>query len=565
MTTLRQRLDRALDRLTRRGIQLGPHEVRIRHDLRVPLDDGVVLLADLYEPIGADLSLPTIVIRGPYGRSGMIGGSARALAYEGFTVVFVSSRGTWGSGGVFRPQIDEQRDGIATYRWVRAQPWFTGRLATFGESYMGYTQWAAAGRMLRDEPDQAPEALVLQVTMPDFGAITWDNGAYSLRNALGWSRMMDRMERGGLAILGMLLPDPKLEKAFDVLPLSEGDSAVAGRPIRWYQDWVAHERLSDEYWTQQSHTATVPDVTVPVLMVSGWYDIFLPWQLRNYAQLAAAGNAPQLTVGPWGHVSRGKLGPAHRESIAFLKEVFTGESSNRVAPVRAFQTGLDQWHDLEIWPPKNSSAQSWFLQADGRLATEPAQAGISEYTYDPTAPTPSVGGPSLQPKTEPVDNAAHEQRPDVLAFRSATLSMPIDIAGEPIARIRIASSAPSFDVFVRITDVHPDGRVMTVCDGIRRVGSVGTVATDPPVDEEGFREVAVPLWPTFHRFAPGHQVGIQLSSGAHPRYARNPGTGEPAFSASSTRTAVQRLAHGASRIDLPVWVDPAQRTPIRRR
>ena len=114
-------------------------------------------------------------------------------------------------------------------------------------------------------------------------------------------------------------------------------------------------------------------------------------------------------------------------------------------------------------------------------------------------------------------------------FRSAVLDAPLEIAGEPVARIRIRSSAPSFDVFVRITDVHPDGRSMTVCDGIRRIGSVATVDTDPVPDADGFREVEVHLWPAFHRFAAGHRVGIQVSSGAHPRYARNPGTGEPAF------------------------------------
>ena len=47
----------------------------------------------------------------------------------------------------------------------------------------------------------------------------------------------------------MLLPDPKLTRAFDVLPLSAGDTAAAGHPVHWYQDWVAHERLTDDYWT----------------------------------------------------------------------------------------------------------------------------------------------------------------------------------------------------------------------------------------------------------------------------------------------------------------------------
>ncbi|WP_394551745.1 CocE/NonD family hydrolase [Agromyces sp. MMS24-JH15] len=556
MTTLGQRLTRSMDARARKGATLGPHEITIERDLRVPMRDGVDLLADLVRPIAGDPSLPTIVMRGPYGRRGPFAGAARALAYEGFPVLVQSCRGTWGSEGVFHPQVDEQRDGIDTLRWVRAQPWFTGRLATFGQSYLGYTQWAVAGKLQREEPETAQDALVLHITMPDFGAITWDNGAYSLRNALGWTRMMDRMHRGGLALLGMAFPDPKLAKAFDVLPLSAGDRAATGRSNTWYQRWVAHEELSHEYWAEQSHAASVPDVTAPVAMLTGWYDIFLPWQLRTYAALVEAGNQPWLTIGPWGHVSRVMAEPAHTETVGFLREVFTGTEAGRAAPVRAYSTGDDaRWHDLAAWPPPGSRAEAWQLAADGGFGPDAAAGGTTTYTYDPASPTPAVGGPSLNPDTEPVDNAAHERRADVAVFRSGALASPVTVAGEPVARIRVRSSAPSFDVFVRITDVHPDGRSMTVCDGIRRIGSIATAATDPAADGDGYREVELALWPTFHRFAVGHRIGVQVSSGAHPRYARNPGTGEAAALAAETVVARQEVSHEgphASRLVLPV-------------
>ena len=56
--------------------------------------------------------------------------------------------------------------------------------------------------------------------------------------------------------------------------------------------------------------------------------------------------------------------------------------------------------------------------------------------------------------------------------------------------------------------------------------------------------------------AAGHRVAVQVSSGAHPRYARNPGTGEPAATAATTVRAEQEISHGGahpSAIDLPVW------------
>lgn len=558
MSTLRQRLTRAMDARALTGVTLGSHEVGIEKGLRVTMSDGVDLIADLYRPIsGGEPGLPTIVMRGPYGRGSQFAAGARALAYDGFTVLVQSCRGTWGSEGQFHAQIDEQRDGIDTLRWVRAQPWFTGKLATFGQSYLGYTQWAVAGKLQREEPATAQDALVLHITMPDFGAITWDNGAYSLRNALGWTRMMDRMDRGGLALLGMLFPDPKLAKAFDVLPLSAGDTAAMGHPNDWYQAWVAHEKLTDEYWTQQSHTASIPDVTAPVAMLTGWYDIFLPWQLRNYAALVAAGNQPWLTVGPWGHVSKGLVAPGHSETVAFLRQTFLGEDAGRATPVRAYLTGADEgWRDFASWPPPGAATHRWNLSSTGRVGTAPAGGGATVYDYDPAEPTPAVGGPSLNPDFAPVDNTAHERRADVAVFRGDELTEALTLAGEPVARIRFRSSAPSFDVFVRITDIDADGRSMTVCDGIRRIGSIGTAATDPAVDAEGFQVVDVSLWPSFHRFAAGHRIGIQVSSGAHPRYARNPGTGAPAAEAESTVVAHQEISHegpAASHLELPVW------------
>ena len=143
-----------------------------------------------------------------------------------------------------------------------------------------------------------------------------------------------------------------------------------------------------------------------------------------------------------------------------------------------------------------------------------------------------------------------------MSFHSEPLDAAVDLAGEPTAEIRVRSSARSFDLFVRITDVHPDGQVMTVCDGIRRIGSIGSALTDPAPDDDGYREVSLSLWPTFHRFAAGHRIGLQVSSGAHPRYARNPGTGEPAADAARTVPSRQELSHDgsrASRIRLPIW------------
>ena len=63
-------------------------------------------------------------------------------AAYGYHVVLQSTRGGFGSGGQFDPGRHEVDDGADTVAWLRPQPWFDGRFATVGSSYMGFTQWA---------------------------------------------------------------------------------------------------------------------------------------------------------------------------------------------------------------------------------------------------------------------------------------------------------------------------------------------------------------------------------------------------------------------------------------
>src|SRR5213083_321171 len=105
--------------------------------------DGVVLRTNHYEP--RLRPAPTILVRTPYGRNGVMGVlSGRVLAERGYHVVLQSCRGTFGSEGVFEPMAHERADGLDTIAWIKSQPWFDGNLFTYGSSYVGFTQWAVA-------------------------------------------------------------------------------------------------------------------------------------------------------------------------------------------------------------------------------------------------------------------------------------------------------------------------------------------------------------------------------------------------------------------------------------
>ena len=92
-------------------------DVVCEKNLRIPMDDGAVLLADRWVPRAArDVPQPTVLVRSPYGRRqafGLIFG--RTLAERGLQVIVQSVRGTFGSEGEFNP-FDERADGLATLR-----------------------------------------------------------------------------------------------------------------------------------------------------------------------------------------------------------------------------------------------------------------------------------------------------------------------------------------------------------------------------------------------------------------------------------------------------------------
>jgi predicted acyl esterase len=75
-----------------------------------------------------DRAQPTVLVRSPYGRRGLVGVIfGRLLAERGFQVVIQSARGTFGSGGQFSP-FDERADGLATY----TTPPLSGALEALG-------------------------------------------------------------------------------------------------------------------------------------------------------------------------------------------------------------------------------------------------------------------------------------------------------------------------------------------------------------------------------------------------------------------------------------------------
>jgi uncharacterized protein len=140
-----------------------------------------------------------------------------------------------------------------------------------------------------------------------------------------------------------------------------------------------------------------------------------------------------------------------------------------------------------------------------------------------------------------------------LTATGAPLTSDLTVIGPVHATVYIRSSVIYTDVFVRLCDVHPRGKSINICDGLTRL-----LANNFPPDSDGIRQTRVDLWPAGHVVRTGHRTRIQIASGAHPRFNRNPGTGAPLATATKLVIANQEIFHDPfhhTAIELPLADD----------
>ncbi|MGX9790958.1 CocE/NonD family hydrolase [Mycobacterium sp. MMS18-G62] len=519
-------------------------DVTFHGGLRVPMRDGVELIADHYEP---QTSTPagTLLVRGPYGRRFPFAALfARVYASRGYHVVFQSVRGTFGSGGEFSPMIHEIADGADTAEWLRDQPWFTGSFATIGLSYLGFTQWA----LLTDPPPEM-KAAIITVGPHDLSAPRWGSGSFGLNDFLGWSDMVANQEgpRRIRAVVRQLRARRALARATSALPLGEAGRALLGTGAPWYESWLEHPDHDDPFWARLQLHQALERTEIPVLLVGGWQDLFLEQTLAQYRQLHDRGVPVAMTIGSWTHthlMTRG-VPTLIRESLDWLDTHLAGGRSARRSPVRVHIDG-EGWLDLPDWPPAMPE-QVRYLQPGGRLGSTvpPDTASPSTFTYNPADPTPTIGGRLLSPEGGYRNDTRLAQRPDVLTFTGDILSQDLYVVGTPVLELSHTCDNPHNDLFVRISEVNAKGRSHNVSDGyVCAAPSSGTVTIE--------------LDAVAHRFRAGSRIRVLVAGGSHPRFARNLGTGEPMITGRRLQSATHavNLADGASRLVLPAGPQP---------
>ncbi|GJF06202.1 CocE/NonD family hydrolase [Pseudonocardia sp. D17] len=531
------------------------NRVRVERAVEVPMRDGVTLLADHYIP-DTDAPAPTILVRCPYGRGlpySLL--SAQLYAERGYHVLFQSCRGTFGSGGVFIPAVDEASDGHDTVAWLRTRDWFDGRLATAGGSYLGFTQWALA----LDPPPEL-RAMVVMIGVHDLGDAAYREGPFNLFNLLSWSDLLSHQETvGPLAGMVRMASAPRrLRGALDRLPLRGAMDTLGGRGAPWYDDWVDHPDLRYRYWDGFRATGALQRVTVPTLLIGGWHDFFLTQTMEQYEALRSRDVPVALTVGPWTHLDVDNA-VSMPQALSWLDTHVGGRAADtRDAPVRVFVGGAGEWQQHAGWPPEHTASDTWYLRASQRLApTAPAdEHSTTRFRHDPADPTPAVGGRVMALGGGARDNRRLEARDDVVTFTTGTLTRPVEVHGRPVVALHLVSDNANADVFVRLCAVDPSGRSVNVTDRLVRCSEADTKPGT-------VRRLEISLDPVAHRFDAGYRIRLHVSGGAFPRFARNPGTGEAPATATALRPVTHTVHHDASRpscLSLPCISSPPARS-----
>lgn len=551
--------------------------IRFRSDVLIPMRDGVELAANMFLPEKAG-KYPVILLRTPYRRSlGEKG--AIYFAQHGYVVVSEDVRGRYDSGGEWYPFIHDANDGYDTIAWAAKQPWSDGKVATMGGSYVAIDQWLAAGK--------APPHLVAMVSIMSSAASSQENartgGAMPLFLTLTWA-MTECRRTSNEEIL--LLDWPKIVRDLPVIDAGQSEGCVP----QFYRDWINHTMRGSSGQAQSLHDIFTKH-SLPVMNVTGWYDLFQAGTIENYSNMMA--NAPasvrkaqRLIVGPWPHgVNLRKVGQVDfgphaiidfsGMELRWLNHYVKGDENGAETepPVQIFTMGINQWKDYNSWPPAGVKMVDYYFHSDGKANSAAGDGVLStgkpnaekpdRFTYHPADPVPTYGGgtccfPTIVP-WGPMDQRKIERRDDVLVYSTPPLEHNVNLTGPITVHLFASTSGRDTDWTAKLVDVAPDGFAMNLTDNILRARYRKSFVHPELLDAGKVYEYTIPIGNTSDVFLKGHRIRLEISSSNFPRFDRNTNTGgnpeKDVHFIVAHQTVYHDAAH-ASYVVLPVLSTP---------
>jgi predicted acyl esterase len=512
------------------GIVAAPHGPRdsLVDEIRVRMRDGVRLASDLYLPNplvrAARNRLPVVLARLPYGKRGataFMPQIAERVTERGYAMLVQDVRGKGQSGGRFDPFVQEFGDGWDTLQWIADQPWCDGRIGMLGDSYYGYTQWAAAASGHPALACIAPRVTSTRV------ADDWmfNGGVFCLATMLDWA--------------AQTWAGPGLNtypRDWSVRPL-DGivEHWLDGRHSDVLDEWRTRSPTSPAWQQFPLNLVRAGSVDIPTLHIGGWWDVFRRGQLRDWA--ATAGLSQQRLIMTatdhigldltWGgrptpnflsndDAMQGFL-PGYLDPVLDFMDVHLRGADASGVPAVRIQVAGGGWRNEACWPPADPCIWQLWLTDGDRASIGPHGGTLSGTAdrspaalllhHDPADLVPTLDSDIWAPLAQLPDESRVESRPDVLTFTSEALVTSVELLGPLVAQIEMAAPQGPGQVVLKVVDVFPDGFGQRITEGVQ--------ALDASAEPRG---VTVDLASTAYLLQAGHRIRLEVAASQFPRF-----------------------------------------------
>jgi len=555
-----------------------------KKEVYIPMRDGVKLYTAIYTPkdISKEKKYPMLMQRtcysiAPYGEDNYKKslGPSSFLEKDKYIFIYQDVRGRYMSEGVFtnmtpqvehktKKDIDESTDTYDPVDWlIKNIKNNNGKVGQYGTSYPGF--YTAVGTIANHPAlvASSPQAPISDFFFDDFH----HNGAF----VMGYFRTFP--------VFGIQKTKAE-DKAWYmdqfIKPTSKDGSifynelgTVKEATDKYYKDnffmqEIVNHPSYDTFWQTRNLLPHLKGINHAVMTVGGWFDAEdLAGPLNIYKTIEK--NNPKakntIVMGPFSHGAWGKETGKHfhndiyfGDSIAtfyqrnieykFFTHYLKGNSKNAVDLPEAymFDTGRKIWNEFTNWPPKNSSKLNFYFRSNGKLATEKSQShSFSEYYSDPNNPVPSSINYAEYNGFTPRNYMSEDQRfalnrPDVVSFTTDYLTEDITLAGEIMAKLKIASTSSDVDFIVKLIDIYPadepqneDKPTVIYANYHQMVRSEvmparfrNSFEKPEALTPNELTEVNFRLQDVLHTFKKGHKIQIQIQSTWYPMIAVNP-------------------------------------------
>ncbi|WP_442265700.1 CocE/NonD family hydrolase [Tenacibaculum sp. ZS6-P6] len=569
-----------------------------KKEVKIAMRDGVKLHATIYSPKDTTKTYPILLQRtpyscAPYGEDKFrrrIGPNPN-LMKEGNIIVYEDVRGRWMSEGVYdnmrayipnkkEKESDETTDTYDTIDWlVKNVKNNNGKVGTWGISYPGHYATVSTIDAHPALKAASPQACIGDFFFDDFH----HNGAFLLsyfRAISLFGTYKDQPTDSAWYSFPKMNTQDQYQFFLDKGPLKnlneyfqydKLDTKVATNDKNRIDDFFWKEIVEhpnyDSVWQSKGiiqHLNKVPS-TVATMIVGGWFDaedLYGPLETYKGIEKNQPNNYNTMVFGPWDHGGwsrsrvKNKVGNYYfgdSISLNFQKDIETkffnhflkgdGSKNSGLPEAYVFDTGKKEWKSYEAWPPKNIQKESFYLGENQELKSVKAGSTKIQFISDVKRPVPyseDIKTVFTPRKYMTDDQRFAARRPDVLVFETDVLTEDLTLAGDILAKLKVATTGTAADWIVKVVDVHPSDLKndnedmqthlklsnyhMMVRSEVMRGRFRNSFSKPEPFSPNKKTDVNITLQDVFHTFKKGHKLQIQVQSTWFPLIDLNPQT-----------------------------------------